>query len=821
MTAQFSFGRPRGAAERFGSIVAAGLVAFFLAGTAMADVWRFAVIGDTRGAGAVNTPANPWVNTPVLAAMAKAISNDQAELLLVAGDLVYGNPAAPQGTNMAAQYAAWTNAMAPVYQAGIRVYPVRGNHESSGDGAAGTNFLAAFTNLPGNGPSNEVGLTYSFTHKNAFFAGLDQYQNPHSVNQAWLANQLALNGRALVFIFGHEPAVQVASSACLALNRDARDAFVNSLTAAGGQIYFCGHDHFYDHAVVTAPNGRTFRQLVVGSGGAPGTSWGGTYGANFGEGGMATNVQHVGFTNGYTLVTVSNFTVTVEWKGSADLATWQTLDTFQYVLPNPAVQRSNDYDGDGKSDFALYDALTGYWTILLSSRNYASGIQLAMGAIGWRTMPGDYDGDGKTDMAVADKTGTWCMLLSGSNNLAVTVNFGVAGSGAVPADYDGDGLTDLAYFIKATGEWKILLSDSQAEATTLSGPGFVPAPADFDGDGLADRCIYRESTGEWHVLLSGSAFMEVGAIWGGPGFQAVPGDYDGDGQADLGAYNKTTGEWRMLLSSSGYTTLAGGIWGSAAHKPVPGDYDGDGAADPMVYADAMADWGALLSGSGYAGAGLTFGGPNWAAVKSLWRENLVFMAFGDSITYGGGSSSDGPATGYPKLLETKLKQYYDGYFLSVNRGKSGEDTYGGVERFEATLDETNPDLVLLMEGTNDSVYGTPYSEIEENLRIMISIALNKGIPVIIATIPPVITNAYRDRSAQMERIMAFNPRIYQIAADFNIPVAPVFEAMTSVPGWETRLMDQPSANHPNDAGYRVVRDAFYTPVSAGLDAGQY
>jgi len=69
--------------------------------------------------------------------------------------------------------------------------------------------------------------------------------------------------------------------------------------------------------------------------------------------------------------------------------------------------------------------------------------------------------------------------------------------------------------------------------------------------------------------------------------------------------------------------------------------------------------------------------------------------------------------------------------------------------------------------------------------------------------------------------MAFNPRIYAIAADFNIPVARVFEAITSVPGWESKLMDQPSANHPNDAGYQIVRDAFYTPVAAGLNAGQY
>ena len=501
-------------------------------------------------------------------------------------------------------------------------------------------------------------------------------------------------------------------------------------------------------------------------------------------------------------------------------SSWMPLCLF--LLASPAwATVINDYDGDRKSDLAIYDESNGDWTVLFSSLHYAPGAQLTLGGIGWRPAPGDYDGDGKTDIAIMGKNGAWWMYLSGSTNyLAVSTNFGIAGAGPVPADYDGDEITDLAYYEKASGEWGILFSESGQAWRATCGPGFIPAPADFDGDGKADLCVYKESTGAWYVLFSGNGLLASG-IWGGSGFQAVPADYDNDGRADLCIYNKTTGEWHVLFSGSGYMTSASAILGNAAYKPVPGDYDGDRRADLMVYADSISDWSVLLSGNEYTADRLSFGDTNWAAVKSLWREDLVFMAFGDSITYGGGSSSDSPATGYPKLLETKLKQYYDGYFSSINRGDPGEDTYQGFERFAQTLDETDPDLVLLMEGTNDSVYGTPYSEIEENLRNMIRIALNRGIPVIIATIPPVISNAYYNRSEQMARIMAFNPRIYAIAADFNIPVARVFEAITSVPGWESKLMDQPSANHPNDAGYQIVRDAFYTPVAAGLNAGQY
>ncbi|MFH1477495.1 MAG: GDSL-type esterase/lipase family protein [Verrucomicrobiota bacterium] len=494
-----------------------------------------------------------------------------------------------------------------------------------------------------------------------------------------------------------------------------------------------------------------------------------------------------------------------------------------FLLAGPVLATTiNDYDGDHKSDLAIYNESNGYWTILFSSQDFESGAQPILGGIGRKAAPGDYDGDGKTDIAVMSKTGTWWMLLSGTSNSPVSTNFGIAGAGAVPADYDGDGITDLAYYKKASGAWGILYSESGQTITgEWGGPGFIPAPADFDGDGQDDPCLYQESTGQWYILLSGNGYLEVSAIWGGPEYQAAPADYDNDGRADPCVYHRITGEWQILLSGGDYLHSAACIWGNAAHKPVPGDYDGDGRADPMVYADSIPNWQILFSGNGYSDARLPFGGMNWAAVNALWREDLVFMAFGDSITYGDGSSSESPATGYPKLLETKLKQYYEGYFSSINQGRDGEDTYQGFERFAQTLDATNPDLILLMEGTNDHGDNTPFDEIEENLRNMIRIALNRGIPVIIATIPPVIKNQYNDRSAQMARIAAFNPRIYAIAADFNIPVAPVFEAITAVPGWESSLMNQPSANHPNDAGYRIVRDAFYTPISAGLNDGQY
>ncbi|HMK66803.1 MAG TPA: GDSL-type esterase/lipase family protein, partial [Thermodesulfobacteriota bacterium] len=151
-------------------------------------------------------------------------------------------------------------------------------------------------------------------------------------------------------------------------------------------------------------------------------------------------------------------------------------------------------------------------------------------------------------------------------------------------------------------------------------------------------------------------------------------------------------------------------------------------------------------------------------ISSAWAGagEMVILAFGDSITYGMGSSSDGPQTGYPILLEKKLSALFPENFTVINVGVPGEATLWGSERFSSVINTYQPDLILLMEGTNDCVFNTPFLDIENNLRSMIQIARDQGIPVVIATIPPVITNAYADRTQQMDNIMAFNPRIYAI-----------------------------------------------------------
>lgn len=224
--------------------------------------WRFAVVGDTHVTA---------TSSAIPAEIVSALLSESVDLVLVPGDLVEGGRGAT-AAQMQRQLEAWQSTMAPLTDAGLGVYPVRGNHEADvpGGEAAWASAFSGSLALPSNGPAEESGLTYSFTARNALFVGLDEYVNLHLVNQHWLDAQLAARTVPHVFVFGHEPAFKAFHSDCLGSYPADRNAFWSALAANGARVTFAGHDHFFDALRVDDGDGDAdddLLQLVVGSGG--------------------------------------------------------------------------------------------------------------------------------------------------------------------------------------------------------------------------------------------------------------------------------------------------------------------------------------------------------------------------------------------------------------------------------------------------------------------------------------------------------------------------------------------------------------------------
>lgn len=313
--------------------------------------WRFAFVGDTH---------EPLTNTT--AEIAAAALNDDVKLLIVAGDIVESGAGCSLAT-FSTQLASWRNALAPLAASGIPVYVVRGNHED--DVANGltvwSNFFGGSYSMPTNGPSGEVGLTYSFGCSNALFVGLDDYVNIHRVNQSWLSQRLATNTRPHLFVFGHEPAFKAFHTDCLDDYPAERNAFWSSLAANGAKVYLCGHDHFLNVARVDDGDGNAANdlyQFIVGTGGT--TNWPvNRYNYN-GTNSPYTPMNVASVTNnyGYLLVEISgpdanDLGVTMTWKqrtydtNTAAYLYVATSNTFAFT----AVNRYQDSVGDGIPDW--------------------------------------------------------------------------------------------------------------------------------------------------------------------------------------------------------------------------------------------------------------------------------------------------------------------------------------------------------------------------------------------------------------------------------------------------------------------------------------
>jgi hypothetical protein len=251
----------------------------------------------------------------------------------------------------------------------------------------------------------------------------------------------------------------------------------------------------------------------------------------------------------------------------------------------PLKNRVSDFDGDRKTDLAVFKRANGQWRMSFSGSSTLV-FSTFFGVDGDLMTPGDYNGDGRTELGVFRPSNGHWYVQQGAGYYAV--QFGQNGDVPVAADYDADGKTDIAVFRPSNGTWYIWQSTLGIKAVQWGMAGDKPVTGDFEGDGKSDVAVWRPAVGVWYVLQS-SSNQGMYAGWGLPGDKPLSGDFDGNGRADFAVYRPSEGIW-YIYDPTATPAVRGFTFGVSDDMPIPSDFDGDGKTDVAVFRPATDQW---------------------------------------------------------------------------------------------------------------------------------------------------------------------------------------------------------------------------------------
>jgi lysophospholipase L1-like esterase len=175
-----------------------------------------------------------------------------------------------------------------------------------------------------------------------------------------------------------------------------------------------------------------------------------------------------------------------------------------------------------------------------------------------------------------------------------------------------------------------------------------------------------------------------------------------------------------------------------------------------------------------------------------------------------------PSASYPTQLLTQLRARYTAQLSQLqvtNAGSPGEWAEDGAVRLPGVLAGSRPEVVLLLEGSNDiGALGTP--GIQRAARAIDTMARevrNRGARLFLATVPP--TRPTGTNTIPLSSIQSLNAMIRTTARGENAVLVDVYQSLAA----DVNRYIGVDGLHPTEAGYQRIAETFFAAIRADLE----
>jgi lysophospholipase L1-like esterase len=204
---------------------------------------------------------------------------------------------------------------------------------------------------------------------------------------------------------------------------------------------------------------------------------------------------------------------------------------------------------------------------------------------------------------------------------------------------------------------------------------------------------------------------------------------------------------------------------------------------------------------------------DWASLERYREANAELTApelAETRVIFYGNSITDTWASLFPEMFPGK---HY------LGRGVSGQTTPQMLVRFPQDVIRLEPDVVVILAGTNDIAGNTgPSSQemIEDNIISMVYLAKANAISVVLCSVLPVSDYPWKPGLNPGPKIVELNAWMKQFAQDEGLVYVDYHSEMVNDRLGLARELTYDGV-HPNQEGYQVMARLVDPAISAALD----